>query len=148
MSVLGGGILPLAPFWPLASACFLDSFDGATDGKRRVQNVWETFGELINGDAAEKDLPGMFPGISLILASSTNCGLWSRSWPTIASSSILRKYVFLTPEKRDQCAALRMRNIRYMLVDVSQAKVTRELGGMARSRTVLVGRKRRHLSQK
>lgn len=107
----------------------------------------ETFGELINGDAAEKDLPGMFPGISLILARSTNCGLWSRSWPTIASSSILRKYVFLTPEKRYQCAGLRMRSIRYMLADVSQAKVTRELGGMARNRTVLVGRKRRHFSQ-
>ena len=52
----------------------------------RVQN---SQAECLNGD--KMNLPGISPGISLILAKSTTFALWSWSWPTIASSSILGK---------------------------------------------------------
>lgn len=56
LSVLGGGILPLAPVWPLASACFLVSFDGAVRWGKKFRIRGKTLDELIDWGAAEKRL--------------------------------------------------------------------------------------------
>jgi hypothetical protein len=87
--------------------------------KKSSEFVGKTCGELNRqGCRKRKHLPGMFPGISLILARSTNCGLWSRSWPTIASSSIIRRLCLLIPGDWDQCTGLELRRIGGVFADV------------------------------